>query len=125
MRMSAVGGLASTDSQRVYLAGMRGTYDPREQFTYLIREVRDRFPTLAYLHVVEPRAEGPGDKEVEEGDVSPCLPRVLNQAARTQIILCRRAMCFAKSGNRESDPSSLQAVTSARTRSKLQSRRVT
>ncbi|KAJ7616517.1 hypothetical protein FB45DRAFT_1105724 [Roridomyces roridus] len=32
--------------------------DPKPTYSYLITELRDRFPELAYLHVVEPRVDG-------------------------------------------------------------------
>lgn len=32
--------------------------DPVPTFTYLIQQLRDRFPRLAYLHLVEPRIGG-------------------------------------------------------------------
>lgn len=31
---------------------------PKSTYTHLITEMRDRYPELAYLHVVEPRADG-------------------------------------------------------------------
>ncbi|KAJ7608655.1 NADH:flavin oxidoreductase/NADH oxidase [Roridomyces roridus] len=31
---------------------------PKPTFTYLVTQLRDRYPDLAYLHVVEPRADG-------------------------------------------------------------------
>ncbi|KAJ7053841.1 hypothetical protein C8F01DRAFT_1164942 [Mycena amicta] len=32
--------------------------DPRPTYSYVVTQLRDRFPDLAYLHVVEPRADG-------------------------------------------------------------------
>ncbi|KAJ7608783.1 hypothetical protein FB45DRAFT_1067263 [Roridomyces roridus] len=41
--------------------------DPQATFTYLVTELRERFPELAYLHVVEPRADGPETVELKAG----------------------------------------------------------
>ena len=42
--------------------------DIAETFTYLVREVRARFPGLAYLHLVQPRASGADDAVALEGE---------------------------------------------------------
>ncbi|KAF8300412.1 FMN-linked oxidoreductase [Clavulina sp. PMI_390] len=34
-----------------------------ETFSYLVREIRDRYPNLAYIHIVEPRITGDSDKD--------------------------------------------------------------
>jgi NADPH2 dehydrogenase len=39
-----------------------GMNDPLPQFTYLCRELKERFPSLAYLHVVEPRVDAGMDR---------------------------------------------------------------
>lgn len=44
--------------------------DPRPGFSYLVSEIAKRFPSLAYLHLIEPRVEGDVDREVQAGDVS-------------------------------------------------------
>lgn len=33
--------------------------DPIPQFTYLIKLLKDKFPSLAYLHIIEPLTSGP------------------------------------------------------------------
>jgi NADPH2 dehydrogenase len=40
--------------------GMRMA-DPIPTYTRFVEEIRDRFPSLAYLHLVEPRFEGAED----------------------------------------------------------------
>ncbi|KAJ6581828.1 hypothetical protein B0H19DRAFT_928954 [Mycena capillaripes] len=40
---------------------------PKPTFSYLVTQLRDRYPELAYLHVVEPRADGTETVEVKEG----------------------------------------------------------
>ncbi|KZT25907.1 FMN-linked oxidoreductase [Neolentinus lepideus HHB14362 ss-1] len=48
--------------------GMRMA-DPRETFSYFVTQLRDRFPGLAYVHVIEPRTTGNVDvPDVPEGD---------------------------------------------------------
>ena len=37
---------------------------PKPTYTYLVTQLRDRYPGLAYLHVVEPRADGHETVEV-------------------------------------------------------------
>ncbi|KAJ7052272.1 hypothetical protein C8F01DRAFT_1090745 [Mycena amicta] len=41
--------------------------DPRPIHSYAITQLRDRFPDLAYLHVVEPRADGAESQNVRAG----------------------------------------------------------
>ncbi|KAJ6601081.1 hypothetical protein DFH09DRAFT_1069765 [Mycena vulgaris] len=46
-----------------------GTYldmhfdDPKPTYAHLVTQLRDRYPELAYLHIVEPRADGNGSAE--------------------------------------------------------------
>jgi NADPH2 dehydrogenase len=42
--------------------------DIHETFGYLATELKARFPEMAYLHLVEPRASGLEDAEVKEGE---------------------------------------------------------
>jgi 2,4-dienoyl-CoA reductase-like NADH-dependent reductase (Old Yellow Enzyme family) len=42
--------------------------DPIPTFSYLIQQLHDRFPDLAYLHLVEPRIKG--DNDAKEADAS-------------------------------------------------------
>ncbi|KAJ7649851.1 NADH:flavin oxidoreductase/NADH oxidase [Roridomyces roridus] len=50
-----------------------GTYldmhfdDPKPTYTHLVTELRDRYPDLAYLHVVEPRVDGSTTVDVKDG----------------------------------------------------------
>lgn len=51
------------------LIDMRGSEDPKPQFAYLVQQLLDRFPSLAFIHVVEPRVQGNEDRPVEDGEV--------------------------------------------------------
>lgn len=44
--------------------------DPVPTFTYFVSRLAQLHPTLAYLHVVEPRAAGADDRVPKEGEVS-------------------------------------------------------
>ncbi|KAJ7610083.1 FMN-linked oxidoreductase [Roridomyces roridus] len=39
----------------------------KPMYTHLVTELRDRYPDLAYLHVVEPRVDGSATVEIKEG----------------------------------------------------------
>ena len=39
--------------------------DPIPTFTYLVTELRNRYPNLAYIHIVEPRIAGSADETTE------------------------------------------------------------
>ncbi|KAJ7207614.1 hypothetical protein GGX14DRAFT_535313 [Mycena pura] len=41
--------------------------DPMPTYAHLVTELRERYPALAYLHVVEPRVDGSVTVEVKEG----------------------------------------------------------
>ena len=43
--------------------------DPKPQFTYIVENIKEKHPDLAYVHVVEPRVSGNMDREVKEGEV--------------------------------------------------------
>lgn len=43
--------------------------DPKPTFAYLVNQISDKFPDLAYLHLVEPRVEGNKDRPVGAGEV--------------------------------------------------------
>ena len=43
--------------------------NPIPQFSHLVRAIAKAHPNLAYLHVVEPRVSGVGDRKVAEGEV--------------------------------------------------------
>ncbi|KLO15203.1 NADH:flavin oxidoreductase/NADH oxidase [Schizopora paradoxa] len=48
---------------------MRMSYeDTIETFSYLVRSIRDKYPTFAYLHAPEPRVAGSADREPIEGE---------------------------------------------------------
>ena len=77
IRFSPWGGFNGTRLEDFYLmtsrliqinAGMRMS-DPKPGFSYLVSELASRHPSLAYIHVVEPRAEGSMDRQVQEGEV--------------------------------------------------------
>jgi hypothetical protein len=40
--------------------------DPIPTFSYLVQSLRDSFPNLGYLHIVEPRTKGPTSVEWDE-----------------------------------------------------------
>ncbi|KAH9945535.1 hypothetical protein B0H21DRAFT_433075 [Amylocystis lapponica] len=42
--------------------------DPEPTFAHLVAQLVARHPNLAYIHAVEPRAEGPGDRAVRAGE---------------------------------------------------------
>jgi NADPH2 dehydrogenase len=43
--------------------------DPKPAFSYLVSEIARRHPSLAYIHLVEPRVAGPEDREVRKDEV--------------------------------------------------------
>ncbi len=45
--------------------------DPIPTFTYLVSQVLERHPDIAYLSVVEPGVAGPIDIKAQQGEVSP------------------------------------------------------
>lgn len=51
------------------LVGM-GMADPKPQFSYLISQLKQRHPTLAYLHAVEARLDGLDDKPDAPADAN-------------------------------------------------------
>lgn len=67
------------------LKGMRMN-DPKPTFAYLVSQLVKRFPSMAYLHVVEPRVHGNADREVEEGEVS--IPRLRLSVRRVLTRMC-------------------------------------
>lgn len=47
-----------------------GMADPVPQYSYLVREIANRHPNLAYIHIVEPRVTGGGvDREAASHEV--------------------------------------------------------
>lgn len=42
--------------------------DVFETFSYLVRSIRDKYPTFSYLHAPEPRVAGTGDREEAAGE---------------------------------------------------------
>ncbi|TFK50380.1 NADH:flavin oxidoreductase/NADH oxidase [Heliocybe sulcata] len=51
-----------------HFGGMRER-DPKATFSYFLRRLRDQHPNLAYIHMIEPRTDGPATvKEVPEED---------------------------------------------------------
>lgn len=45
--------------------------DAVETYSYLTKELRDRFPKLAYIHVVEPRVTGDSDQDSKDRSLQP------------------------------------------------------
>lgn len=43
--------------------------DPKPTFSYIASQLALRFPSMAYLHVVEPRVQGSTDREADKGEV--------------------------------------------------------
>ena len=63
--------------------------DPVPQFSYLVEQLRERFPDLAYIHVVSPAAmggEGPKDPSVG-GLCIGCGTRLLTTATANRLHL--------------------------------------
>ncbi|EKM48805.1 uncharacterized protein PHACADRAFT_202371 [Phanerochaete carnosa HHB-10118-sp] len=58
--------------------GMRMA-DPKPGFSYLVSEITKRWPYLAYIHAVEPRAEGNRDRVVREGESNDFLRKIWGQ----------------------------------------------
>lgn len=44
--------------------------NPEPTFSYFVSEVAKRFPSLAYLHLIEPRVNAGVDRVAREGEVS-------------------------------------------------------
>jgi NADPH2 dehydrogenase len=44
--------------------------DPIPTFSHLIQQLHDRFPSLAYLHLVEPGIKGGNDAKAKETDAN-------------------------------------------------------
>ena len=44
--------------------------DPIPGFSYVVRQLAERHPTLAFIHLVEPRVNGSVNREPGEGEVS-------------------------------------------------------
>ncbi|GJE97331.1 alkene reductase [Phanerochaete sordida] len=57
--------------------GDMGMKDPKPTFAHLVTQIRERFPSLAYIHVIEPRAEGDGiDRRAEKGESNDFLREI-------------------------------------------------
>ncbi|GJE97323.1 alkene reductase [Phanerochaete sordida] len=57
--------------------GEVGMEDPKPTFAYLVTQLRDRFPSLAYIHVIEPRINGDGlDRSVDKGESNDFLREI-------------------------------------------------
>lgn len=45
--------------------------DPKPTFTYLVSRIKELYPKLSFIHMIEPRVEGPADVEpASDADVS-------------------------------------------------------
>ena len=49
--------------------------DPKPTFKYLVERIKDLYPDFAYIHVVDPRAEGNRDRIPDPGEVSNVMAR--------------------------------------------------
>ena len=61
--------------------------DPKPTFSYLVSQLAKLHPNLAYIHVVEPRAQGNMDREVHEGEVSLVTSHVCRSLAHRFLCL--------------------------------------
>lgn len=43
--------------------------DPKPTFKYLVESIKELYPDFAYIHVVDPRAEGNRDRIPDPGEV--------------------------------------------------------
>jgi len=64
---------------------MRGGTDPKPQFSYLVQQLVKQFPSLAYLHVIEPRTQGGEDRTPDEGDSNDFLREIWKPTERPFI----------------------------------------
>ena len=39
--------------------------DPKPTFAYLVTQLKERYPSMAHIHVIEPRVHGPEDREAQ------------------------------------------------------------
>jgi NADPH2 dehydrogenase len=51
---------------------------PAPQFAFLVSQLREAYPRLAYLHVVEPRVSGGVDRKAFEGESNDFLRMIWN-----------------------------------------------
>ena len=58
-----------------------GMEDPRPTFAYFVSQVKERFPDLAYLHVIEGRVSGPEDRESSDGESNEFLREIWGDKA--------------------------------------------
>ncbi|EKM53073.1 uncharacterized protein PHACADRAFT_124526 [Phanerochaete carnosa HHB-10118-sp] len=50
--------------------------DLKPSFSYLVSETAERWPSLAYIHLIEPRVDGSNDREVQEGESNDFLREI-------------------------------------------------
>ncbi|KLO05514.1 hypothetical protein SCHPADRAFT_933585 [Schizopora paradoxa] len=50
--------------------------DVFETFSYLVRSIRDKYPTFSYLHAPEPRVAGTGDRKEATGESNDFLKEI-------------------------------------------------
>ena len=53
-----------------------GMNDPKPTFAYFVSQAKERFPDLAYLHVVEPLVAGTDDREADDLDSNEFLRKI-------------------------------------------------
>lgn len=59
----------------VSLHGMRMT-DPKPTFAYLVSRIKELYPELGYIHIMEPRVDGPVDRVVQPGESNDFLREI-------------------------------------------------
>ncbi|THV05656.1 FMN-linked oxidoreductase [Dendrothele bispora CBS 962.96] len=64
--------------------------DPKPTFSYLVSEIKKAHPTLAYIHVVEPRAQGLEIVEISEEEESNDFIREIWTSPETESTNARR-----------------------------------
>ena len=66
-----------------------------ETFTYLVTELKNRHPNMAYLHAGEPRVGGGNDLVAAEGD---SLEFLVSHIVLSDVQGCELMRCSTKSG---------------------------
>ncbi|CCL99890.1 uncharacterized protein FIBRA_01915 [Fibroporia radiculosa] len=74
-----------------------GMVDPRPTFSHLVRSIAQLHPNFAYLHLVEPRAHGNLDREVQEGESNDFLREIWSPRPFMSAGGYTRALAFEQS----------------------------
>lgn len=78
------GALFKVAFELLFLTVSEGTFadmqmpaeDVKETFSYLVRSLREAHPSLAYLHITEPRVAGDQDRDVQVGQSNDFLKNI-------------------------------------------------